>query len=104
MNIISSQGILHPFCKNNSGEDQESMEAALSALAQDKRNEIWVVSHDKLAGNECIYSCISPGLNFASRNGLKFSARNRESVKPPADLIDSIQKEAITLMPRMQAF
>ncbi|PLW21939.1 hypothetical protein PCANC_07868 [Puccinia coronata f. sp. avenae] len=77
-----------PFNQNG---DQQRINAVLSSLAADPRNEIWMVTSRDVNFIENIYGRIE-NLNLAGYNGMQFSARNKASVKLPD--VGLLEKEA----------
>jgi hypothetical protein len=102
MTYVNSQGVLKPSNGANPNEDQKQLEEALRTLAQDRKNEIWMVTSQGVGAAEYAYSHINPNLNFAGRyrNQIQLSKYNTKSVKLPhvASLleIENIAKQRIT--------
>jgi hypothetical protein len=65
-------GLIKPFTKN---DHQARFNTALSILAAECKNEIWMVASQNLKKIEDIYGHIK-NLNFSGKNEIKFSAKN----------------------------
>ncbi|PLW13073.1 hypothetical protein PCANC_24949, partial [Puccinia coronata f. sp. avenae] len=100
--IGKDKGVLKPSNGANPNEDQKQLEEALRTLAQDRKNEIWMVTSQGVGAAEYAYSHINPNLNFAGRyrNQIQLSKYNTKSVKLPhvGSLleIENIAKQRIT--------
>jgi trehalose-6-phosphatase len=97
------QGSIKPLGKDNADKEQEQITQALTCLAADPKNEIWMVTFDKVEGLDNQYDHI-PNLNLAGGQGSQFSNHNTESVEHSdplsmEELIDESSKVIISSKP-----
>ncbi|PLW20878.1 hypothetical protein PCASD_15962 [Puccinia coronata f. sp. avenae] len=92
-------GLLKPVDKPNPEAGKKKMTEALRHLAQDRKNEIWMVTDQDVKAFEEAYGHI-PYLNFAGRHGIQLSQLNKKSAElPNAGLINEIENEVSKRIP-----